>query len=294
MNSIRRRPCRRPPAATGQPDCRMRRVMANFFACAGALHSRGGVGQPPQAGRHRISPQLDHRVAAPWPPRFGARGSAFAPSREPSSGPRVAAPGLRPGTRPDGRLRAARCISRSTARCRAARPSARRNLRAFAPAEIDPAVDHCPRHRAHRLGTRAGHADRREVGIGQGLRCREHMFQSGRECDRQRLPEALRQAGRDRAGRGDADLLAEDRAHRDLEAVPAAGKAQPGRSAPRARNRGVCDNASAIACGSASRSNIRRSRLTIRSIASAPRHAVRAAAHVRPRGQALAHAASRS
>jgi hypothetical protein len=74
--------------------------------------------------------------------------------------------------------------------------------------------------------------------------------------------EPLRQPRGERACRRDADPLAEDRAHRDLETVPAAGQPQSRfarNSGPGARSR----NASLIACGSASRSNMRRRRLTI-------------------------------
>ena len=93
-------------------------------------------------------------------------------------------------------------------------------------AEVHPSLDHRARYRAHRIGACTGQADRGEIGIGQRLRRREQMFETWRERRGQRLSKTLRQPRRERTRRRDADLLAQDRAHGDLEAGPAAGKAQ--------------------------------------------------------------------
>ena len=62
----------------------------------------------------------------------------------------------------------------------------------------------------------------------------------------------------------DRDLLAEDRAHGDLEGIPGARGANAGVMRPRGRrSSGSPDNCSAISDGSAPRSNMRRTRSTI-------------------------------
>ena len=69
---------------------------------------------------------------------------------------------------------------------------------------------------------------------------------------------ALRRAGRQGAGAGDRDLLAEHRAHGQLEAVDGARHAQPGSAATSGASAGSAPSTASTASGSASRSSSRR------------------------------------
>ena len=92
--------------------------------------------------------------------------------------------------------------------------------------EVHTSVQYRARDGAHGVGARAGQADAGEVGFGQRFRRGEKMMQPGCETFRQRFAELLRQSCRERTSGRHADLLADDGAHGDLEAVPAAGQTQ--------------------------------------------------------------------
>ena len=185
-------PRRRRPAATGRPGCRyacsaiMPADPLRAVAAGAAIRTCGrGAWRSRKRWRHRIAPQVDHRVAAPWTPRFGARGQRLrAEARAVARAPRVAAPGLLPGTHRDGRAHAARCTARSTGRFRATPPSARRSPRACARRGSPPGPRSLrappPRTVSARARVRPIVA---QVGVGQRLRCREQMFESCARTD---------------------------------------------------------------------------------------------------------------
>ena len=104
-------------------------------------------------------------------------------------------------------------------------------------AEVDPAVEQGACDRVDRACARLGHAEARQVRCGDLRRLREQALQAGaRQPRRQRRPVEAGQATRVRGGH--AHLLAEHRAHRGLEPVPAAWQAQgraPAQQRPQCR-----------------------------------------------------------
>ena len=100
---------------------------------------------------------------------------------------------------------------------------------------LSPVVNSCgsataaAANRRYGAGARAGHAEGRQIGAGEPLGPREGVAQAGtHQLGRERRAVGGDElAGKPRR-RGDGNLLAEDGAHGELEAVPGARHAEAG------------------------------------------------------------------
>jgi len=97
-----------------------------------------------------------------------------------------------------------------------------------APVQPNRVVAHRLRERAHRTGAGAGQAEPCQVGIGEGCRAREEMAEPKLRETRHRRSELLDEPRGEGVGGGDADVLADDRAHSGLERIPRSGYAESG------------------------------------------------------------------
>jgi len=170
---------------------------------------------------------MDHGVRAPRPPCFRARGQrlrghAHAMGRHGFLQHQVVGgEGIRMPERAQGHV-----VGGPRADAGQRDPACGEILQRAFGAEVDATFEQRTRQAADRVGARAGQADRGEVDIDQPVRCREQMGQSI-ERNRQRRSVPLRQPRGQRARGGHAHLLADHRAHRDLETIPAARQPQP-------------------------------------------------------------------
>ena len=176
---------------------------------------RGHEGVPEvHAGRRSATVATGRCRRSPSPGRGRAR--------RPRCGPRCRSAGTRRG----GRARASRRSRRSTARCRAARASAARTAsrsaprsRATSPAASAAASPVSARPRAAASAATRGRARR-------ARRPREQVGEAG-HVGLDRGAVRRDQPAGDRAGAGDADLLADHGADRGLVSVDLAGHPQP-------------------------------------------------------------------
>ena len=213
--------------------------------------------------RHdRARPQVHDGVGAPRPPLFGraracaGRGSVSPSARRTTRSPARNASGQRSARiamycavhGPDAGQRGQR---RAASRRRRRRARARRRRAATARASATSVRGACGGE-AQRAPARAAarrRASRRSGNAAAAARRRRRRRRVERRAERRRQPAEQRARG------GDRDLLADDGAHGELEAVERAGHAQPGsRRAPAAPAR------AAIAAGSQPRSNACRTR----------------------------------
>ena len=170
---------------------------------------------------------MHHRIRTPRPPCLGQRIECFRTQLGRIAGGDAAQDQVRGGKRIRMAQRAHRHVMRGPfADAGQGDPARHEFVQRLLRAEIDAAVQQGLRHATDRGGARGGHADLAQVRIGQLRRRGEQAFQSRCNRRRQWFAVALHDTRRQRARGRHADLLAEHGAHRDLEAVPAAGQAQ--------------------------------------------------------------------
>src|SRR5207237_4372655 len=93
------------------------------------------------------------------------------------------------------------------------------------PLKVDLSATNGAGETANRFGPRSGQADLAEISVGKGLGCGEQVSEtSGRV---QRLPEILDHSTRQGRCTLNGNLLSQNRARGQLEAVPAAWHSQP-------------------------------------------------------------------
>ena len=220
---------RRGTARTRSRSSRRRAPRAQL-ADRGVHHGPHVSSPSGRRARRQGVPEVQQGVGAPGPPALGERAAA-APGRGRARRARCGRRGRSAGRRRGGRARAARCSRRSTARCRAAPAAPRRTSSRSGPrssatvaggqrrAQADQRAAAGARHRQV-LGVERRRASRRR-GTGGSSPSTSVRDAAGRA-------RATSRAG-DGAGAGDADLLAEHRADRDLVAVDVArARAGPG------------------------------------------------------------------
>ena len=197
-----------------------------------------------------------------------ARSSAGVGRRPAVASSRAGARRRSPGRHRAPAARAGRCTGPSTRRCPAA-------TRSWATAAREVAIGAQQRRiRRDRRGQRRQGGRPRprhqpqpgDVGGGESLGRREERASApdgpGGGIVRFRLAICRNQAPGERRGTAHADLLPQNRTHRQLEPIPCAGNAQTGRT-PTSGERGSRRRCAVIAAGSAARSKMRRTRSMI-------------------------------
>ena len=186
---------------------------------------------------------------------------------------REAGPDRRPGMHPDPTARAWRCTARSMV------PSREwRTMRSTKVLILTPSNHQAPPATALANSRIASARDARnadgEIGVSQFIGRRKSAGQSF-DLKRNRMPKFGGESRGERGCAGDAHLLTKNRAYTQFEAIPGARDSQPGPRFYKLASSGSRLRLELIASGSASRSNMRRTRATTCSSRAGPTKSTR-------------------
>ena len=259
------------------------------------MRKRSGVrhhGELPRARPGGVGgPQMLRGVGAPGPPALGARAARPVSAAPPASAAPRSSPMSAAGKASGSRSCAQRDVLRrpladAGQRAQRARSRLSRSAQRREDVRDRRAPPAASARRAPRRAPAACRARRDPPPPAASASGRQRVRPRVAAADRRAAsPQAATSLRGQAARRADGDLLAEDRAHRQLEAVPGAGRAQARPRGDQRRQRRILRRgARRSALGSAARSNTRRTRAMIAGSAAHAREADRHAAGRRRRG----------